>query len=187
MGEITVDTFHNKKILKKKPKKICKKFPQKYLETFSLPSSLPSLTCKFPFLCAKKKKSKNFFSKKKNQKMHRGTLCCALRNKTQKNGKEPFQKALRSILDYCGRKPCQSPKKYLICVKKNDIINASNIIHVFLLCTYFENEIWRCGFLYYSVILKKTSSVCIHQIYFYLTPPSLFCLYLNLEHKSTFV
>jgi len=51
--------------------------------------------------------------------MHRGTLCCALRNKTQKNGKEPFQKALRSILDYCGRKPCQSPKKVFFLKKKS--------------------------------------------------------------------
>ena len=119
--------------------------------------------------------------------MHRGTLCCALRNKTQKKWKRAFSKSTPVYPRLLWTKALPISKKISNLCEKNDIINASNIIHVFLLCTYFEKEIWRCGFLYYSVILKKTSSVCIHQIYFYLTPPSLFCLYLNLEHKSTFV
>ena len=111
-------------------------------------------------------------------------MLCGIKN--CKNWKRAFSKSTPVYPRLLWTKALPISKKISNLCEKNDIINASNIIHVFLLCTYFENEIWRCGFLYYSVILKKTSSVCIHQIYFYLTP-SLFCLYLNLEHKSTFV
>jgi len=83
--------------LKKNLQKIYKNPPPKNKqETFSLPSSLPSLTCKFLFLCAKKIIS--FFEdqlkkKSKKKKLHRGTLCCALRNKKlQKLEKSLFKK-----------------------------------------------------------------------------------------------
>merc|ERR1712004_527146 len=115
-------------------------------ETFSLPSSLPSLTCKFLFLCAKKIISFSRPLKKTYKKNCTEGPCVVLCGiKTANTGKEPFQKALRSILDYCGRKPCQSPKKVFFFLKKIFVvelsikINAPYYIHVFLL--YIKDEI----------------------------------------------
>merc|ERR1712029_1177884 len=81
-----------KKNLKKNLQKIYKNPPPKNKqETFSL----PSLTCKFLFLCAKKIISffEDQLKKKSKKKWHRGTLCCALRNKKlQKLEKSLFKK-----------------------------------------------------------------------------------------------
>ena len=112
-------------------------------------------------------------------------MLCGIKN--CKNWKRAFSKSTPVYPRLLWTKALPISKKISNLCEKNDIINASNIIHVFLLCTYFENEIWRCGFLYYSVILKKNIQCLYSSNLLLFDPPSLFCLYLNLEHKSTFV
>lgn len=83
--------------MKKNLQKINKNPPPKNKqETFSLPSSLPSLTCKFLFLCAKKIIS--FFedqlkkkSKKKNCTEGPCVVLCGIKN--CKNWKRAFSKS----------------------------------------------------------------------------------------------
>merc|ERR1712062_233151 len=102
------------------------------------------------------------------------------------------------ILDYCGRKPCQSPKKVfflkkknLFCLSKLSIkINAPYYIHVFLLYIKDEN-LWRsCGFLYYSVIYINVCIQSNRMTYYSISLPSknpkiltLSPIMPNLEHK----
>merc|ERR1711956_149133 len=99
----TADTC--KKIIK--PKKI----HQKKEKTFRLiPLSLPSLNCKANYLSRPKKRSQKLVKKAKKLMTFLGREPCVvlcgiiIKNKQtnklqteQKNGKEPFQKALRSL------------------------------------------------------------------------------------------
>ena len=83
---LTADTCNKKLLDKKIPKKMknVHKFPQKKLKKHFvwLPSSLPSLNCK-----AYKFSQQNIeiWQKKICQKIFGGTLCCALRNLTEKS------------------------------------------------------------------------------------------------------
>merc|ERR1712004_830351 len=149
-------------------------------ETFSLPSSLPSLTCKFLFLCAKKIISFSRPLKKTYKKNCTEGPCVVLCGiKTANTGKEPFQKALRSILDYCGRKPCQSPKKDFFLKKKSflfvEIIykNQRSILYTCFLVVHKRGNLWRsCGFLYYSVIYINVCIQSNRMTYYSISLPS---------------
>ena len=70
----------------------------------TLASALSELQV-FPSCAPKKIITKNFILTKKNSFSAGGPCVVLCGIKHAKTGKEPFQKALRSILDYCGRKP----------------------------------------------------------------------------------
>merc|ERR1712029_300732 len=134
-----------KKTLKKNLQKIYKNSPPKNKqETFSLPSSLPSLTCKSLFLCAKKIIS--FFedqlkkkSKKKNCTEGPCVVLCGIKN--CKNWKRAFSKStpvyprlLWTKALPISKKSFFLEKKNLFCLSKLSIKNnAPYYIHVFLL------------------------------------------------------
>jgi len=121
-NEITVDTCQRKNaknIPQKNLKKLAKSFakPQKNRRNIlsTLASALSELQVSLPvrqkIFEIIEKNSKNSSPKKFTKYHFTKNVCtegpcvvlCGIKH--AKTGKEPFQKALRSILDYCGRKP----------------------------------------------------------------------------------
>merc|ERR1711862_551948 len=150
-------------------------------ETFSLPSSLPSLTCKFLFLCAKKIISffEDQLKKKSKKKMHRGTLCCALRNKNCKNWKRAFSKSTPVYPRLLWTKALPISKKSFFLEKKKSFLfveiiykNQRSILYTCFLVVH-KRCLWRsCGFLYYSVIYINVCIQSNRMTYYSISLPS---------------